>query len=181
LSTAGRYRGRSTTLVSVAPPNGVSINKKRRPFVVIDPCAGHGPGISGFKADSEIGVAMKAGHPCYFIGFLLEPMPGQTIEDIARAEAVFVEKVIALHPEADGKPCVIGNCQAGTVMIMASLRPELFWPADYRRRAVVLLGWHSRQESDALLRRPAGWELADRADQRPGRRKVRRGVACPEL
>jgi pimeloyl-ACP methyl ester carboxylesterase len=96
---------------------------------VIDPRAGHGPGIGGFKADSEIGVAMKAGHPCYFIGFLPEPMPGQTIEDIARAEAVFIEKVIALHPEADGKPCVIGNCQAGwAVMILASLRPELFGP-----------------------------------------------------
>ena len=90
---------------------------------------GHGPGIGGFKADSEIGVAMKAGHPCYFIGFLPEPMPGQTIEDIARAEAVFLEKVIALHPDADGKPCVIGNCQAGwAVMILAALRPELFGP-----------------------------------------------------
>jgi hypothetical protein len=62
------------------------------------PRAGHGPGIGGFKADSEIGVAFKAGHPCYFIGFLPDPMPGQTIEDIARAEAAFLEKVIALHP-----------------------------------------------------------------------------------
>ena len=116
-------------LVRVAPPSGVEIDIKRRPFVVVDPRAGHGPGIGGFKADSEIGVAMKAGHPCYFIGFLPEPMPGQTIEDIARAEAVFIEKVIALHPEADGKPCVIGNCQAGwAVMILASLRPELFGP-----------------------------------------------------
>ena len=116
-------------LVRVAPPSGVEIDNKRRPFVVIDPRAGHGPGIGGFKADSEIGVAMKAGHPCYFIGFLPEPMPGQTIEDIARAEAVFIEKVIALHPDADGKPCVIGNCQAGwAVMILASLRPELFGP-----------------------------------------------------
>src|SRR3954452_5148971 len=116
-------------LVRIAPPSGVEIDLKRRPFVVIDPRAGHGPGIGGFKADSEIGVAMKAGHPCYFIGFLPEPMPGQTIEDIARAEAVFIEKVIALHPEADGKPCVIGNCQAGwAVMILASLRPELFGP-----------------------------------------------------
>jgi hypothetical protein len=52
-----------------------------------------GPGIGGFKADSEIGVAMKAGHPCYFIGFLPEPMPGQTIERIARV----LKKVIALH------------------------------------------------------------------------------------
>ena len=101
----------------------------RRPFIVVDPRAGHGPGIGGFKADSEIGVAMKAGHPCYFIGFLPEPMPGQTIERIARAEALFIEKVISRHPQADGKPCVIGNCQAGwAVMILASLRPELFGP-----------------------------------------------------
>jgi hypothetical protein len=56
-------------------------------------------------------------------------MPGQTIEDIARAEAVFLEKVIALHPETDGKPCVIGNCQAGwAIMILAAIHPELFGP-----------------------------------------------------
>jgi len=57
-------------------------------------------------------------------------MPGQTIEDIARAEAVFIEKVIALHPEADGKPCVDRQLPrpAGRVMILASLRPELFGP-----------------------------------------------------
>jgi hypothetical protein len=116
-------------LVRVKPPAGVEIDPTRRPFVVIDPRAGHGPGIGGFKADSEIGVAMKAGHPCYFIGFSPEPMPGQTIEDIARAEGAFIEAVIALHPDADGKPCVIGNCQAGwAVMILASLRPELFGP-----------------------------------------------------
>src|ERR1700720_3562500 len=116
-------------LVRVAPPSGVEIDSRRRPFLVVDPRAGHGPGIGGFKADSEIGVAMKAGHPCYFIGFLPEPMPGQTIEKIARAEALFLEKVIALHPDADGKPCVIGNCQAGwAVMILAAIRPELFGP-----------------------------------------------------
>jgi uncharacterized protein DUF3141 len=116
-------------LVKITPPAGVEIDLKRRPFVVVDPRAGHGPGIGGFKADSEIGVAMKAGHPCYFVGFLPEPMPGQTIEDIARAEAVFVEKVIELHPDADGKPCVIGNCQAGwAVMMLASMRAELFGP-----------------------------------------------------
>jgi pimeloyl-ACP methyl ester carboxylesterase len=116
-------------LVRIIPPRDVKIEANRRPFVIVDPRAGHGPGIGGFKADSEIGVAMKAGHPCYFIGFLPEPMPGQTIEKIARAEALFLEKVIALHPDADGKPCVIGNCQAGwAVMILASLRPELFGP-----------------------------------------------------
>lgn len=116
-------------LVRVLPPDDVEIDVARRPFVVIDPRAGHGPGIGGFKADSEIGMAMRAGHPCYFIGFLPEPMPGQTIENIAHAEARFIEKVIERHPEAEGKPCVIGNCQAGwAVMILAALRPDLFGP-----------------------------------------------------
>ena len=116
-------------LVRVIPPDGIDINPKLRPFVVVDPRAGHGPGIGGFKADSEIGVAFKAGHPCYFVGFLPEPVPGQTIGDIARAEAVFIEKVIAAHPDASGRPCVIGNCQAGwAIMMLAALRPELFGP-----------------------------------------------------
>jgi hypothetical protein len=116
-------------LVRIVPPKDVSIDPVKRPFVVVDPRAGHGPGIGGFKADSEVGVALKAGHPCYFIGFTPEPMDGQTIEDIARAEAVFLETVIARHPQAEGKPCVIGNCQAGwAIMILAALRPELFGP-----------------------------------------------------
>ncbi len=116
-------------LARIIPPKGVEVDPTRRPFVVIDPRAGNGPGIGGFKADSELGVALKAGHPCYFIGFMPEPMPGQTLEDVARAEAIFLEKVIALHPNADGKPCVIGNCQAGwAVMLLASIRPELFGP-----------------------------------------------------
>jgi pimeloyl-ACP methyl ester carboxylesterase len=116
-------------LVRIIPPKDTEIDLERRPFIVVDPRAGHGPGIGGFKADSEIGVAMKAGHPCYFIGFLPEPMPNQTIERIARAEALFIEEVIKRHPDADGKPCVIGNCQAGwAVMILASLHPELFGP-----------------------------------------------------
>src|SRR5215213_7803604 len=116
-------------LVRIIRPRDVVVDPGRRPFVVVDPRAGHGPGIGGFKADSEIGVAFKAGHPCYFIGFLPEPMPGQTLGDIARAEAIFLERVIALHPKADGKPCVIGNCQAGwAIMILAALRPDLFGP-----------------------------------------------------
>jgi hypothetical protein len=116
-------------LVRVKPPPGIDIDPARRPFVVVDPRAGHGPGIGGFKADSEIGVAFKAGHPCYFVGFLPEPMPGQTIEDIAHAEAIFLQRVAELHPQADGKPCVIGNCQAGwAVMMLAAVRPELFGP-----------------------------------------------------
>jgi pimeloyl-ACP methyl ester carboxylesterase len=116
-------------LVRIIPPSGSAIDPTRRPFVVVDPRAGHGPGIGGFKADSEIGVILEAGHPCYFVGFLPDPMPGQTIEHVALAEAVFLEKVIARHSDADGKPCVVGNCQAGWAMMMlAAIRPELFGP-----------------------------------------------------
>ena len=116
-------------LVRIVPPKSVEIDPTRRPFVVVDPRAGHGPGIGGFKADSEIGVALRAGHPCYFIGFLPAPVPGQTIEDVAHAEAIFLQKVIDLHPDADGKPCIIGNCQAGwAVLMVAAIRPELVGP-----------------------------------------------------
>jgi pimeloyl-ACP methyl ester carboxylesterase len=116
-------------LVRIVPPKAVEIDPTRRPFVVIDPRAGHGPGIGGFKADSEIGVALNAGHPCYFVGFLPDPVPGQTLGDIALAEAVFLQKVIDLHPQADGKPCVVGNCQAGwAVMMLAAMRPDLLGP-----------------------------------------------------
>src|SRR5271168_2621361 len=87
-------------LVRIIAAEGEKPDKYKRPFVVVDPRAGHGPGIGGFRPESEIGVAMKAGHPCYFIGFLPEPVAGQTIEDISRAEATFLERVIALHKHA---------------------------------------------------------------------------------
>lgn len=116
-------------LYRIVPPEDVTIDPLKRPFVIVDPRAGQVSGIGGFKADSEVGVALKAGHPVWFIGFLPEPVPGQTILDVTNAQATFLETVVARHPEAEGKPCVIGNCQAGwAVMILAALRPELFGP-----------------------------------------------------
>jgi pimeloyl-ACP methyl ester carboxylesterase len=102
---------------------------QKRPFVVIDPRAGHGPGIGGSKIDSEIGIALRAGHPCYFVMFFPEPMPGQTIECVARAEAVFLQTVNTLHPNPEGKPFVIGNCQGGwALMLLAAAAPQLLGP-----------------------------------------------------
>src|SRR5208283_818078 len=113
----------------LAPPGCPAPDSDKRPFVVIDPRAGHGPGIGGFKMDSEIGIALRQGHPCYFIMFFPEPMPGQTIERVARAEHGFLEKVNALHPRAEGKPFVIGNCQGGwALMILAAAAPHLVGP-----------------------------------------------------
>ena len=116
-------------LVRIVPPSTTKTDPGKRPFIVFDPRAGHGPGIGGMKHDSEIGVAIEAGHPCYFVGFLPEPVAGQTVEDVCRAEARFVEKVAELHPQADGKPCLISNCQAGwQVMMMSAVRPDLVGP-----------------------------------------------------
>ena len=56
-------------------------------------------------------------------------MPGQTIEDVCEAEAAFVEEVVARHPNAEGKPCLIGNCQAGwQIMMMAAIHPDRVGP-----------------------------------------------------
>lgn len=117
-------------LVRILPPQGCApTDPARRPFVVIDPRAGHGPGIGGFKMDSEIGIALKYGHPCYFIMFFPRPMPGQTIESITRAEVAFLRKVNQLHDDRAGKPFVIGNCQGGwAVAIVASVAPSLVGP-----------------------------------------------------
>ena len=86
-------------LARIVPPRDTPIDPRKRPFIVFDPRAGHGPGIGGMKHDSEIGVALRAGHPCNFVGFLPEPMAGQTIEDVCAAEVRFVAEVAAWHPD----------------------------------------------------------------------------------
>ena len=117
-------------LMRIKPPEGhPATDPKMRPFVVIDPRAGHGPGIGGFKMDSEIGIALKFGHPCYFVTFFPHPLPGQTIESVCSAEIAFMRKLRELHPGEDNKPFVIGNCQGGwALMMLASLAPELVGP-----------------------------------------------------
>lgn len=117
-------------LLRVLPPADVApARADARPLVVVDPRAGHGPGIGGFKRDSEVGVALRAGHPVYFVTFRREPEEGQTLWDVMDAEARFMEEVIARHPGAGGKPIVIGNCQAGWASAMlAAVRPELVGP-----------------------------------------------------
>ncbi len=127
----GRTLPRPTNyeLLRVLPHEGTETDLGKRPFVVVDPRAGHGPGIGGFKPDSELGVALKAGHPCYFIGFLPFPEPGQTVEDVVESEIAFLRHVIELHPETTEKPMVVGNCQAGwQIMMAAALEPDVFGP-----------------------------------------------------
>lgn len=99
-----------------------------RPIVVIDPRAGHGPGIGGSKLNSQIGVALDLGHPVYFVMFFTDPEPGQTIQDVQQAEITFLEEVARRHPDAP-KPAVIGNCQAGwAAALIGADRPDVAGP-----------------------------------------------------
>jgi pimeloyl-ACP methyl ester carboxylesterase len=111
-------------LVRIVPPEGVKIDPKRRPYLIIDPRAGHGPGIGGFKDDSQVGVALREGHPVYFVIFFPQPEPGQTLLDVCEAEREFVHKVRELHPDS-AKPAIIGNCQGGwAAMMLAASDPD---------------------------------------------------------
>jgi len=104
-------------LVKILPPQGVTTDNARRPYVIIDPRAGHGPGIGGMKDDSQVGVALRAGHPVYFVIFFRDPVPGQTLLDVCEAERQFVKKVRELHPKSE-KPAIVGNCQGGWASMM---------------------------------------------------------------
>lgn len=117
----GRDMERPTNfkLAKILPPEGVEIDPDLRPVIIIDPRAGHGPGIGGSKRESEIGMAMNAGNPVYFILFDPDPVPGQTIPDVERTEIAFIDEVIRRHPNSR-KPSVTGNCQAGWALAMLS-------------------------------------------------------------
>lgn len=116
-------------IVRIDPPAGYPPRREDgRPFVIIDPRAGHGSGIGGFKAESEVGVALKDGHPVYFVIFFPNPEAEQTLADVCAAEAAFLEEVQRRHPTAP-PPLIIGNCQGGWAsMILAATHPDLTGP-----------------------------------------------------
>jgi len=99
-----------------------------RPIVIIDPRAGHGPGIGGSKQESQIGMALNAGHPVYFVIFFTDPEPGQTLADVHNVQIQFVEEVRSRHLDTP-KPAIIGNCQGGwAAALIGSERPDLVGP-----------------------------------------------------
>jgi pimeloyl-ACP methyl ester carboxylesterase len=115
-------------LLAIRPPAGVEIHAWKRPYMIIDPRAGHGSGIGGFKDDSQVGVALHAGHPVYFVAFRQHPEPGQTIADVMRAEAGFVKEIVRRHPDAP-QPVVVGNCQGGwATLLLAAANPDITGP-----------------------------------------------------
>jgi hypothetical protein len=64
------------SLLRIIPPEGTEIDDRKRPVFVIDPRAGQGPGIGGFKQSSEIGQAFKAGTLSTLQALRLRPWRG---------------------------------------------------------------------------------------------------------
>jgi len=115
-------------LLKIIPPQGVETHDWKRPYMIIDPRAGHGAGIGGFKSDSQVGVALHDGHPVYFCVFRPIPEPNQTLADVMRAEAEFLREIRRRHPDAP-KPVVVGNCQGGwAALILAAANPDISGP-----------------------------------------------------
>lgn len=54
-------------LLRIKPPAETPALAEKRPFVIFDPRAGHGPGISGSREASQVGVALRAGHLGIFV------------------------------------------------------------------------------------------------------------------
>ncbi len=115
-------------LLKIVPAKGVETRPRKRPYMIIDPRAGHGAGIGGFKPDSQVGVALNNGHPVYFVAFRPQPEAGQTMADVMRAEAEFVAEIRRRHPDAP-KPIVVGNCQGGwAALVLAAANPDISGP-----------------------------------------------------
>lgn len=115
-------------LLKILPPKGIKTSDEQRPYVIIDPRAGHGGGIGGFKSDSQVGVALADGHPVYFVAFKRAPEPHQTIADITHAEGKFIREIQRRHPKSDA-PVIVGNCQGGwATLILAATNPEITGP-----------------------------------------------------
>lgn len=83
----------------------------KAPVIIIDPRAGQGPGIGGFKHESEVGMSLHEGHATYFVMFFPLPSPHQKLSDVLHVLRHFVEEVSSRHHGM--APVLYGNCQAG--------------------------------------------------------------------
>jgi pimeloyl-ACP methyl ester carboxylesterase len=116
------------SLLRIHPNPDVPTRDDRAPILIIDPRAGHGAGIGGFKPESQVGEGLAQGHPVYFAVFDRMPVSGQTLADVRDAEVHFLATIRQMHAQAP-KPILIGNCQGGWAsMLVAATSPELAGP-----------------------------------------------------
>ncbi len=169
-------------LVRIVPPDGIEIDASKRPFVIVDPRAGHGPGIGGFKAQSEVGVALKAGS-----SLLLHRVPARSrarADDRGyRARGGRVPRARDRAPSASRGQARSRRQLPGRMGGHAACSHEArAFRADHPRRLTsVLLGRRSRTKPHALHGWAAGRQLAHCNDGGPRQRQVRWRVDRQQL
>ena len=142
------------------------LDPTKPPVIIIDPRAGHGPGIGGFKRESEVGIALHEGYPVYFVVFFPEPSPGQTVADVLHALRRFVDEVSRRH---EGRsPVLYGNCQAGwAITILAADCEGLVGPAVLNGSPLSYWAGEFGRQSSSHFRRSSGRSVAYPPGLRP--------------
>ncbi|ETR73000.1 MAG: hypothetical protein OMM_07207 [Candidatus Magnetoglobus multicellularis str. Araruama] len=80
------------SLSRILPREGQTTDPKKRPIVVIDPRAGHGPGIGGTKEDSEIGLALRDSHPVYLFFSIQIQFPGRRLQMLKMLKFIILKR-----------------------------------------------------------------------------------------
>ena len=161
-------------LLKIMPPEGVETFDWKRPYMIIDPRAGHGAGIGGFKPDSQVGVAL-ARRPS---GLFRRLPPASRAGPDARRRDARRGGIRRRNPpppsrcaQADHRRQLPGRLGDPGARRRQSRH---YRPAgDQWRAGRHLVGPH-RRKSDALQRRPARRRPAGAAAGRSRRRRVRR-------
>ena len=112
-------------LVRIIPPAGVVVDDAKRPFVIVDPRAGHGPGIGGSRRIRKSASLCPPAIRSTSSSSIRTRCPGQTLR---RCHATRRPNSSASSPSAipdSQKPVIVGNCQGGwAVMMLAAARPD---------------------------------------------------------
>ena len=116
-------------LVRIVPPTGVSVDPAQAAVHRVRPARRARAGHRRHEARQRDRRRAGGGPSLLFRRLPAGADAGPDDRGCLPAEARFVEEVVARHPEAEGKPCLIGNCQAGwQIMMMSAIRPDLPGP-----------------------------------------------------
>ena len=169
-------------LVRIIPPKDVEIDLDRRPFIVVDPRAGHGPGIGGVQGGQRNRRCDESGSSLLFHR-LPARADARTNDRTRRTSRSGVYRESHQPPSGSRRqalrdrklPGRLGRHDPG-IAAAGIVR------AYHRRRcAACVLGGRAWQKSDALFGWPARRKLANGTDERSWRRQIRRGLARAKL
>ena len=116
-------------LVRIVPPEGAVVDPAKPPIVVVDPRAGHRARHRGHEARQRDRSGDPRRASLLLRRLLAEPMPGQTIEDVCRAEAALSKKspVDIPTPRASRSSSPIAR-PGWQTMMTAAIRPDIIGP-----------------------------------------------------